>query len=120
MSNAQWLNSRGITDRWIIQGDLELLSPANFGNGETTDQLDLPLYRDSEDGSALLTGSSLAGALRNYLLVRELGYMVKEKPEKMTETLFGFQRGEEGEQSNSRIHQTIPRNPNWIPGQESE
>ena len=71
---------RSLTGRIVITGKLELTRPAHFGNGDADDLTDLPLLVDEVDGSALITGASLAGALRNYLREYELGYEVIQPP----------------------------------------
>lgn len=67
MSNSRWDTHRHIQERWIIEGALELESPAHFGNGDVSVATDMPLARDAETGKPILTGASIAGALRNYL-----------------------------------------------------
>ncbi|NMB86858.1 MAG: hypothetical protein GYA17_00775 [Chloroflexi bacterium] len=64
--NAQWQNPRRITERILIQGELVLETPTHLGNGDADGPLDMPLNRDELKGHALLTGTSIAGALRNY------------------------------------------------------
>ncbi len=82
--------SRGIVERIIIEGELVLETPAHFGNGDAPDQTTIPLLVDAHDGaSPLLTGASIAGALRSYLWSREAGYRVAESPSSLTEQLFG-------------------------------
>ena len=69
-SNAFWTGerSRGIKARIVVEGELVLLTPAHFGNGDGSDATDMPLLTDSLDPTRpLLTGASLAGALRAYL-----------------------------------------------------
>lgn len=65
---------RSLTERIVVTGVLELTTPAHFGNGDADEATDLPLLVDEVDGSALITGASLAGALRNYLRERQWGY----------------------------------------------
>ncbi len=65
---------RSLTERIVVTGVLELTRPAHFGNGDADDSTDLPLLVDEVDKSAVITGASLAGALRNYLREREWGY----------------------------------------------
>lgn len=67
MSKSRWDTHRGIQERWIIEGTLVLESPAHFGNGDVSVTTDMPLARDVETGKPLLTGASIAGALRSYL-----------------------------------------------------
>ncbi len=68
------LKSRKIARRIIVEGNLTLLTPAHLGNGETNDETDMPLLVDPKDGKTpLLTGTSIAGALRSYLFSLEMG-----------------------------------------------
>ena len=107
---------RSLTERIVVTGKLELTSPAHFGNGDADDLTDLPLLVDEVDGSALVTGASLAGALRNYLREYELGYemihpprdsqhefyedVVRYESSILASVLFGGHRGDpEGAQS---------------------
>ena len=66
----QWLNSRKLKERIIVKAKLKLLAPTHLGNGDNHSPLDMPLIQDPYEGKALLTGSSLAGALRNYVAQR--------------------------------------------------
>ena len=105
MGNGLWLakTSRQIDRRIVIEGDLVLQTPAQFGNGDSDALTDMPLLVDAHDGvSPLLTGTTLAGALRAYLHRREQGYRQADKPgqDTLTELLFGgFKGDDEGEQS---------------------
>jgi len=65
---------RRIAQRLIVRGNLTLLSPAHLGNGDSGGSTDMPLLLDALEERPLLTGSSLAGALRAYLLARTDGY----------------------------------------------
>jgi CRISPR/Cas system CSM-associated protein Csm3 (group 7 of RAMP superfamily) len=89
---TQWSNSRKIIERIIVKGILELATPAHFGNGESGGLTDISLLRDPLDGTPLLTGASIAGALRNYLREYAGGYGVKENQDGRTlaEKLFGY------------------------------
>ncbi len=66
--------SRQVIGRVLIEGTLRLETPAHFGNGDVVGVTDMPLLRDPVEGKPLLTGASLAGALRNYLCEFERGY----------------------------------------------
>lgn len=94
MTISTWYGdkTRHIRQRIIVEGDLVLQTPAHFGNGDGDEVTDMPLLLDPYDNkSPLLTGASLAGALRNY--VRELN---STSPE----LLFGGGKGDDdGEQS---------------------
>jgi CRISPR/Cas system CMR subunit Cmr4 (Cas7 group RAMP superfamily) len=60
---------------WIVvTGTLLLETPASFGNGDADAFTDMPLLEDEVDRSPLLTGTSIAGALRNYLREWEQGF----------------------------------------------
>lgn len=87
--------SRQIAERIVVEGELVLLSPAHFGAGDSSDDTNLPLLRDSFDPTCpLLTGSSLAGALRAYLR------RVTNSNHALDVALFGGAKGDEdGEQS---------------------
>lgn len=87
--------ARKIIGRIVVEGDLVLLTPAHFGNGDSSDETDLPLLRDSFDPARpLLTGASLAGALRAYLR------RVTDPKLKLDVVLFGSAKGDDdGEQS---------------------
>lgn len=94
---SQWLNSREVAERVYVTGRLVLETPAHFGNGDTDAVTDIPLLRDSlERTLPLLTGASIAGALRNYLREYEVGYGEKERNNGvlLAEQLFGHLREE--------------------------
>jgi CRISPR/Cas system CSM-associated protein Csm3 (group 7 of RAMP superfamily) len=98
-----------IYKRIIVWGQLDLQTPAHFGNGDADAPTDMALQRDSISEAVLLTGSSIAGALRSYVQSRQHGIRVREKrtedpAEKdtygMAEILFGGIKGrDEGNQS---------------------
>lgn len=69
--SAQWNNSRGLAERILITGTLRLETPAHFGNSDGEGLFDMPLHVDAYDGRALLTGATLAGALRSYIAKRD-------------------------------------------------
>lgn len=103
---AHWDKSRKIVKRLVITGTLELLSPTGLGNGDTNGITDMSLLYDPQEGDALLTGASIAGALRNYLWEIEQGF--EERPDRKNKRhqsasstlLFGSLQGDpEGEQS---------------------
>jgi len=90
---AQWQNSRKIARRIMITGQLELVTPAHFGGITDTSLIDISIQRASNNPRIpLLTGSSIAGALRNYLREATLGYGVDENQDGQTiaEQLFGY------------------------------
>jgi CRISPR/Cas system CSM-associated protein Csm3 (group 7 of RAMP superfamily) len=113
MANQYWSGdeSRKIIQRIVVEGDLILQTPAHFGNGDGDDLTDMPLLIDPcDDRTPLLTGASIAGALRSYLRSREYGErhphpgkksdIQKENDESLASRLFGGLRGYDmGEQS---------------------
>lgn len=64
---------RDVVERIVVTGILTLETPAHFGNGDADAFTDMPLLEDELDGSPLLPGTSIAGALRSYLREREVG-----------------------------------------------
>lgn len=109
-------SSRKIVYRVIATGTLVLETPAHFGTGEQ-DGTQMMILKDAIDGSPLLPGASVAGALRHYLLKREVGYrrrdhsaQVAHDNEKTISTLlFGealFQE-ERGTQSRIIVHDAL-------------
>jgi len=91
---------RSILERWVVTGTLVLESPAHFGNGDADPLTDMPLLMDEASETPLLPGTSIAGALRNYLRERALGFGKKETGETLASKLFGSARqSDEGEQS---------------------
>ena len=91
--------ARGITERILIQGTLVLETPANLGNGDAEALTDMPLLLDEVSGKPLLTGTSIAGALRAYLRELEHGYHNAERLHDRARQLFGAVQGNESVQS---------------------
>lgn len=122
---------RSVRERWIVTGTLVLDTPAHFGSGEDDDASDMALLLDEISDAPLLPGTSIAGALRNYLREIELGdgvpfpqrrKDVKRKDDKelekelererglKTTLLFGSYRGDddnEGAQSPLVVHDSV-------------
>ncbi len=89
--------ARPLVARWVFRGLLRLETATHFG-GEG-ERVDMPLLRDERSGAPLLTGSSLAGALRGALCDRLAGYYAKTEPGGVA-ALFGAARAaQDGEQS---------------------
>ncbi|MCC7571617.1 hypothetical protein KO465_09925 [Candidatus Micrarchaeota archaeon] len=86
----QWQNSRGIQERIIVHGTLVLDTPTHLGNGDAEGPLDMPLILDPLENRALVTGTSIAGAMRNY---------VREYSEDLAKKLFGDVYKDESVQS---------------------
>ncbi|HAT15675.1 MAG TPA: hypothetical protein DCS91_20775 [Microcoleaceae bacterium UBA11344] len=95
---------RHIIRRIVVRGILILDTPTCLGSGDADSPTDLPLLRDSISDHALLTGSSIAGALRNY--VREYGgYEAVDESQ-----LFGCQKSDdEGDQSPLIVYDALSR-----------
>lgn len=109
-----WLEQRiprEITQRFVIECDLVLQTGTHFGSGSANEQTDTVLLLDEVEGKPLLLGTTLAGALRNYLYWLEVGDMVLEenyKPEHypqktVAEHLFGGLRGKNEDYQSSVI-----------------
>jgi len=79
---------RNVVERVLISGILVLDTPAHFGNGDAAGLTDMTLARDPRNRTvALLTGASIAGALRAYLREYAGGYGYRQ--EALSERLFG-------------------------------
>ena len=90
MTELYRTDHRHIIKRIIVRGTLVLDTPTCLGQGDTDSPTDLPLLRDSLNKNyALLTGSSIAGALRNYLRERNKGYGESDKRGDIATRLFG-------------------------------
>ena len=107
MANTRTLH-RSISERWVIIGTLVLESPAHFGNGDADPLTDMPLLTDEASGRPLLPGTSIAGALRNYLRERALGYGQAEKSDTIASALFGgYREDENGAQSSLIVFDAV-------------
>ncbi len=106
---------RPLVARWVITAVGVLESAAHFG-GQGDELTDMPLIRDARDGTPLLPGTSLAGALRGCLADYLVGYTSPEPAE--VARLFGGSRGEDlGAQSPLIVFDSLGRLP---PGRTSE
>lgn len=117
MTFPQWHGeaSRHILKRIVVEGDLLLQTPTHFGNGDSTDLTDMPLLTDAQDGKTpLLTGATLAGALRSYLRERQRGYAKPEDAQTASVLLFGgMKQDPNGEQSALIIDDALARGENF-------
>jgi CRISPR/Cas system CMR subunit Cmr4 (Cas7 group RAMP superfamily) len=91
-----------VVRRWIsVRGTLVLQAPAHLGSGDREGPTDMSLVRDSVSDRALLTGASLAGALRSYLRAYQHGYAAEEPARAafaakgLAELLFGGRKGDD-------------------------
>lgn len=104
----QFANSRHIASRLIVEGALKLQTPARFGGGKSDDLLDMPVLMDAIQKRALLTGASIAGAMRSYLRTKELGDSQPETPSSLCVILFGRSQGkDEGAHSVLMMHDAL-------------
>ena len=112
MENELTRKQRYIIKRIIVRGTLILDTPTCLGSGDAESPTDLALLRDSISNHALLTGSSIAGALRNYLRERQHGYMANEQANDLATLLFGGMRSDDdGNQSPLIIDDAISTKP---------
>ncbi|HBE19303.1 MAG TPA: hypothetical protein DEG17_14675 [Cyanobacteria bacterium UBA11149] len=112
-------NQRHIIERIVIRGTLILDTPTCLSSGDTDGPTDMMLVRDSISSHALLTGASIAGALRNYLHEHEHGYEIEEKNQEeqknsLSISLFGgISKDDDGDQSpliiNDSISSKVPK-----------
>jgi CRISPR/Cas system CSM-associated protein Csm3 (group 7 of RAMP superfamily) len=107
-------HQRKIIERIIIRGTLILDTSTCLGNGDADGPTDMMLLRDSISPGALLTGASIAGALRNYLHEYEKGYGQETDKNSLATELFGsIRQDKDGDQSpliiNNAISSDIPR-----------
>ena len=95
-------HQRNIYKRIIVKGTLVLDTPTCLGSGNSDSLTDLALLRDSVDeDKALLTGASIAGALRNYLYEYNLDLA-------LVASLFGAdRRDDQGDQSPLIVNDSI-------------
>jgi CRISPR/Cas system CSM-associated protein Csm3 (group 7 of RAMP superfamily) len=103
MARSYWSpeTSRRAIARIIVEGELVLQTPAHFSNGDRDELTDTPLLLDPLDGKTpLLTGATIAGALRSHLRERERGYGASADRSSASVLLFGSLKGDdEGKQS---------------------
>jgi CRISPR/Cas system CMR subunit Cmr4 (Cas7 group RAMP superfamily) len=76
----------------VVEGDLVLETPAHFSNGDSDEITDMPLLVDPLEGKPLLTGASIAGALRAFLGAWEHGYGQRATQDSATVKLYNPRR----------------------------
>lgn len=101
MTDIPKAKSRQIRKRIVVEGDLRLLTPTALGNGDAESLTDMPLLLDTagDEPLPLLTGASIAGALRNYVRSREKGFGAaegKQERDSLAVLLFGAVKGDTG------------------------
>src|SRR5262249_14140117 len=83
---------RAMTARWVLTGEVVLETACHLG-GEPEGPTDMVVLRDALEGAPLLTGTSLAGAVRGHLSDLLGGYGAEEPPE--VAGLFGGARSDD-------------------------
>jgi CRISPR/Cas system CSM-associated protein Csm3 (group 7 of RAMP superfamily) len=78
----------GVARRYVITGQLILTSPTSLSNGDADGLTDIAIRRDTFSGDSVLPGTSLAGALRDYLWQR-LPERGNERSRQLVNQLFG-------------------------------
>ncbi|MEM2143669.1 MAG: RAMP superfamily CRISPR-associated protein, partial [Candidatus Thorarchaeota archaeon] len=81
---------RRIVSRWIVTGICKLTTATLLGRKAGHEILDAVVLRDKLTGKPLLTGASLAGAMRSYLVDVRSGYRTRETGE--VADIFGSQQ----------------------------
>ena len=100
---------RKLVARWVITGDLILDSATHLGNGQSGAAVDMVLVRDRAENKPLLSGASLAGGLRSYLLDCLEGYAAAEQGDHtvVPALLGGARRDDEGSQSSLIVFDSL-------------
>lgn len=88
---------REIKARWVFEAEMELVTAAHFGNGQS-DMVDMIILKDPRSGMPILQGTTLAGALRSYLTDVLEGYNNCEPPA-VSELFGGAKQDPLGDQS---------------------
>ncbi len=89
-------HQRIVHRRVHICGDLVLQTATHLGDGDSEGATDMALLRDGrEPEKVLLSGASIAGALRSYLREHLYGYFKEEQAQGLTETLFGGRKSDD-------------------------
>lgn len=94
---------RDVVERVLISGKLVLETPTHLGNGTPEMLTDMPLLRDAQEGLPLLTGTSLAGALRSYVREYHKGYREAEAYGDLTCQVFGAVENEPGDDETKSV-----------------
>lgn len=106
----RWQQARKIVQFIHVSGMLTLLTPASFGGGEKTSSMtDMPLLLDAKKNCPLLPGTSIAGAMRAYLMEWELGYEKKTpaQGDTLAQKLFGVViGGDKVQESEKESHES--------------
>jgi CRISPR/Cas system CMR subunit Cmr4 (Cas7 group RAMP superfamily) len=100
---------RALTARWTVSGTLTLVSAAHLG-GAVDGPSEMPLLRDLATGLPVLTGTSIAGALRGHLSDFLGGFAVGSETSELAavQDLFGGVRSsDDGDQSPLVVHDAL-------------
>ncbi len=93
---------RRISRRIFIKADLVFSSPVIIGSQDPQDLIDLIILRDPRENKPLLPGSTMAGAIRNYLRERKYGFRSDGSgidPIPWQNLLMGYAKDQNGEES---------------------
>lgn len=101
--------ARTLRARWVVTGTLQLATAMHLG-GEASERIDMPVLRDPRGGGPLLPGSTLAGALRNALADRLVGYGADE-PDVVLDVFGGGRGDDDGVQSPLIVFDAVGRLP---------
>lgn len=99
MSDIYYKPAANVITRYVITGTLKLLRPTSLSNGDIEGLTDIALRRDAMTNQPVLPGTSLAGALRDYL-VQRVGQK-GELNQLLVRQLFGFNEQARGESHQS-------------------
>lgn len=92
-------NCRQIIKRILVEADLVFVTPVAFASGDPDEMSDMPLLVDALENKPLLTGTTLAGALRAYLRSVEKGDKLKDAGELEKKLFGGEKEDDQGSQS---------------------
>ena len=97
--NHYYKKAPEIATRFVITGRLKLLRPASFSNGDRDGLTSIELRRDVISNKPVLPGTSLAGAMRHYLM-QQIG-TIEPLTARQVNRLFGFNDKKSGESHHS-------------------
>lgn len=92
-------NCRKIIKHMVVEANLVFKTPVAFASGDTDEMSDMPLLVDALESKPLLTGTTLAGALRSYLRSIENGDRSSTAGELEKKLFGGEKEDDQGSQS---------------------
>ena len=99
MSVVDIENCRKIIKHMVVEANLVFKTPVAFASGDTDEMSDMPLLVDALESKPLLTGTTLAGALRSYLRSIENGDRSSTAGELEKKLFGGEKEDDQGSQS---------------------